>query len=318
MTDQASGHVLLGDVGGTHTRIAVLDEGAALRHVDVIDNGQFPDLLAVLDTYMRDRAAALAPIRRAVLAVASPVTGDELHLTNLDWRISVSRLKAALALRELRVVNDFAALARAVPVIPAEHLIAIGDGTRDAAAPLGVIGPGTGLGVAAAVPAGRGWKVVAGEGGHASLSAADPVETQIIERLRARFGHASAERALSGPGLLNLYEALGGDAAGRQPPELTAAALSGSDPLAVRMLDLFFALLGGTAGNLALTVGARGGIFLGGGILPRLIEPLRASAFRERFVAKGRFRGYLAAIATFVIDHPHPALLGLAEFASGP
>jgi len=315
--EHLTGQRLLADVGGTHTRLALQDDGELFRNIETLENAKFSGLGEVLRFYLA-RHAAVANPDCAALAVATPVTGDAVVLTNLDWQISAAELCADLGLRKVQLVNDFAALARAVPVLAENEWLQIGKGRRVVDAAIGVIGPGTGLGVAAAVPKGGQWLILAGEGGHTSLAATTDEEAEVIKRLRLRFGHVSAERALSGPGLINLYQALGGSEASPLPRSVSDAALTGEDPVAVRALALFFALLGSAAGNLALTLGARGGIYLGGGILPRLLEPLRKSAFRERFEAKGRFRSYLQAIPTFVIVHPHPALLGLAELLNDP
>ena len=194
-----------------------------------------------------------------------------------------------------------------------------------AGAPLAVLGPGSGLGVSGLIPSpGGGWSPLAGEGGHVSLAPADDRESEVLARMRRRFGPVSAERALSGPGLVNLYHAVceleGRDPAPLPPAEVTGAALAGSCPLCREALELFAAFLGAVAGDLALTLGARGGVYLAGGIAPRLGDFLEDSAFRRRFVEKGPQRGYLAPVPTFLITHPLPAFLGLGArlSAEGP
>ena len=194
----------------------------------------------------------------------------------------------------------------------------VGGGAAVAGTPRAVLGPGTGLGVAGLVPGGAGRLcIVAGEGGHVTLAAGTPREAAVLAQLQQRFGHASAERALSGPGLVNLYDAIGVlDARPTrtlQPDEVVTGALLGADPACREALQLFGALLGSEAGNLALTLGARGGVYLGGGIVPRLGTAFDALPFRERFEAKGRFRSYLERIPTFVITAPTPALQGAAN-----
>jgi glucokinase len=310
--NERTGRRLLADVGGTHTRVAVQAPGAAPERIAVFDNHEHAGLGALFATYL-DRIDDPDRPRRAAIAVAAPVAGEEFELTNLAWRCSSAALRAELRLEELLVLNDFEALARAVPFLDDGDRVQIGPGHARPGAVIGVLGPGTGLGVAAAVPAGDRWIALATEGGHVTLAPGTEEEDGIVRLLRARFGHVSAERAVCGPGLANLYAALrDGEAPVPAPEAITRAAQAGSDPTAARALAIFFALLGSTAGDLALSLGAHGGIYLGGGILPPLVEALRRSAFRERFEAKGRFREYLAGIPTFVIVDPFPAFRGLA------
>ncbi|MBV9756421.1 MAG: glucokinase, partial [Alphaproteobacteria bacterium] len=226
-------------------------------------------------------------------------------------------------LAELLVLNDFAAASMAIPFFTAADLMPIGGGPAVAGGPIVMVGPGTGLGMATLVPAAGGWMQLASEGGHATMAAADDEESRILDLLRGWHGHVSAERVLSGQGLTHLYEAichLAGQAPGsREPADITAGGLAGSDPAAARALDLFCAMLGTVAGNLALTLCATGGTYLAGGILPRFKERLAASAFRQRFEAKGRLAAYLATIPTWLVTHQFPAFLGLANLdAFGP
>ena len=183
-------------------------------------------------------------------------------------------------------------------------------------APAVVLGPGTGLGIATYLPPPRGPAVIVGEGGHATMAASDDREAAVLAALRTRFGHVSAERVLSGDGLVQLYETRAAIEKRAVPPrsaaEITETAIAGGDADCAAALELFCALLGGLAGDLALTLGARGGVYIAGGIAPRVAEVLAASAFRDRFEAKGRFRAYLAPIPAWVVLHPAPAFLGLA------
>jgi glucokinase len=238
-----------------------------------------------------------------------------VHLTNLGWQFSIEAMRGELALEVLEVINDFAAVALAVPVLGPSQWRGVGGGRAEPHAPVGALGPGTGLGVAGLVRCGNVWLALPGEGGHVTLPAQDAEQAQIIAAAREEIGHVSAERLLSGPGLAHLYAILasrdGGAATAPEPPEITRRAREGSDPVAARVVELFLSMLGEVAGNLALTLGARGGIYLAGGILPELAEQLVRSGFRESFVAKGRFRDYLEAIPTRLITHPHPAFLGL-------
>jgi glucokinase len=297
---------LLGDVGGTHARFAWQDgEGAPLAEVATYPCARYGSLLEAIRHYLDERGKT-AP-RQCAIGIANPVTGDRVQMTNHHWSFSISELKRQLGLERLVVINDFTALALALPALSREDLRPIGQGSAAAGAPLAVLGPGTGLGVSGLLPALRGRFVpVSGEGGHVSLAAGDEREAAVVARLRQRFGHASAERALSGPGLVNLYEAAC-TLAGRSvetlgPADVIARARGGDDRCCVAALDLFFGFLGSVAGDLALTLGARGGVYIGGGVVPRLVAELERSTFRERFESKGRFRDYLCPIPTFVID----------------
>src|SRR5690606_21358892 len=237
------------------------------------------------------------------------------RMTNIPWRFSRERLAERLGLSRLLVVNDFAAVAWSLPDLGPSDRVQIGRGEPLPHATLATLGPGTGLGVAALAPtADGGWTVVAGEGGHVTLPATTPDEAAVIERIRSLHGHCSAERFLCGPGLVTLYETLaviaGRPVAKITPPDVTGLARQ-HEPLATKTLAMFFAMLGGVAGNLALTVGALGGVFVAGGIVPKLLDEIAASEFRERFEAKGRYRGYMERIPTYVITEPLPALRGL-------
>jgi glucokinase len=268
----------------------------------------------VLRIYLEHRRASDRPTR-AALAVAAPILGDDVQMINIGWRFSQRELKKALGLKRLQLVNDFAAIAWGLPQLTAADVAKIGGGDGVPRATLAALGPGSGLGVSALVPAGDGWAVMSGEGGHVSMPAATAEEQDVIALLRERFdGHCSAERVLSGPGLVNLYVALG-ELAGRGRPTVTPADVTHlarqGEPLARKTLAMFFAMLGTVAANLAVTTGARGGVYIAGGIVPRLLEQLGKSEFRARFEAKGRYRQYLAPIPTHVITAPLPAFLGL-------
>ncbi len=303
---------LIADVGGTHTRCALLDARGGRSPVRSYHNDRFDNLRDVIRAFLTDQAHT--PPGSGAFAVAAPIVGDHVTFTNRRWQFSIRQLAGELALERLDVINDFAAQALSLPMLGESDSLSIGGGQALPYAARVVLGPGTGIGIAGLVRAGDGWIAVPGEGGHASLAAITDIETRIITRLRSRFGHCSAERVLSGPGLTNLYEALAAetdaDAAELAPKEITARAAQG-DGRASRCLDQFFAFLGTVAGNVALTFGAVGGVYLSGGILPDVAAALQVSQFRARFEDKGRYRGYLAAIPTRLITVEHPALLGL-------
>lgn len=305
---------LLADVGGTRTRLAFLAADGTLGPIRVTDNDRYPDLRALiasgLETFPKDRSRL-----GAALAVAAPVTADAVAMTNRDWDFSIEGLRRELEVARLHVLNDFTAIAWSIPALAAEDTLAIGGGAAREDAPIGVLGPGTGLGVSGLIPCGQAHVALASEGGHVTLAPASEAEEAVLEMVRRRFGHASAERLVSGPGLVTLHECLRAQAGQEprtvRPEDVTALAIGGSEPIAQRALGMFFGFLGSVAGDLALTLGALGGVYLAGGILPRLADALMASVFRERFLAKGRYRRYLEPIPTRLIVHPCPALPGL-------
>ena len=241
---------------------------------------------------------------------------------NTATSAAIGTLRAALGLRRLTVVNDFTALALALPALGDDDLVRVGGGEARAAAARALIGAGTGLGVSGLLPVPGGWVPLQGEGGHVSLPASTPREANLIALLAERYGHVSAERVLSGPGLVALHDALrrldGLPARELDSATISARGLAGQCPVCTETLHLFCALLGTVAGDLALTLGARGGVFVGGGIVPRLGEFFARSAFRERFLAKGRFRSYLETIPTRVIRAPYAALTGAAHALDTP
>ncbi len=305
---------LLGDIGATNARFALADDAGKIERVRVLACDEHAGLAAAITAYLAQDGLDPPP-REAALAVASPVTGDEVTLTNHPWSFSIGGLTRQLGLARLVVINDFTANALAVPRLRPEDRQAVGGGGAAEGAPIGVLGPGTGLGVSGLVPTPAGFVALASEGGHATLAPADTREGAVLDRLRRRFDHVSAERALSGQGLVTLYTTLaeiaGMPAGPFTPAQIADRAIGESEPLVRDALAMFCAMLGTVAGNLALTLGARGGVYIAGGIVPRLGARFAESAFRQRFEAKGRMRPYLAAIPTYVVTHPIPAFLGL-------
>lgn len=309
---------LVADVGGTNARFGwVAAAGGGVQHVrqfPVVGSGAPADAVRA---YLSTLPAGLdAAPRRAAIAVATAVRGDRVELTNSPWAFSRAALQAELGLDSLLVLNDFEALALSLPrLTPAQWRAHAAPPV--AAGTLAVIGPGTGLGVGGVVQTPAGWVALPGEGGHATLAPADDFESELLRHARRRFPHVSAERLLSGIGLPLLHECVA-LARGEGPAALDAAAIVeqglAGDPACARTLDAFCALLGGFAGNVALTVGARGGVYIGGGIVPRFADRFFQSAFRQRFEAKGRFSAYLQAIPVWVITSAQsPALLGAAR-----
>ncbi|RZU01996.1 glucokinase [Rivibacter subsaxonicus] len=313
---------LVADIGGTNARFGWLADAAStvqhVRRLPVLAHaGPAPAVNAYLGELELLLGTAYRPPRRAAFAVASSVAGDQVDLTNSHWSFSRAGVEAELDLDMLLVLNDFEALALSLPRLGASQLRS--HDQRPLPAPggtLAVIGPGTGLGVGGVVQTRHGWVALSGEGGHATLSAADDFESELLARVRREYPHVSAERLLSGIGLPVLHAAAtattGATAAALTAEEIVERAATGSDPDCARTLDLFCALLGSFAGNVALTLGARGGVYIGGGIVPRLGERFFASRFRERFEAKGRFRSYLEGIPTVLIVDTEAALTGAA------
>ena len=311
---------LVGDVGGTNARFAWLAApGDAPARVATYPCADFASLTAAVEHYLA--AQALPRPAWAAIGIATPVTGDQVRMTNHPWAFSIAQVQRELGLARLVVLNDFAALALSLPSLGAAQLRRVGGGSAVADAPLALLGPGTGLGVSGLLRAPGGAVAIAGEGGHVTLAAADEREAAVVDWLRRRYGHASAERALSGPGLENLHAALA-SLKGEARPALAAAQITAgaaADAHCAEVVDLFFSLLGTVAGNLALTLGARGGVYIGGGIVQRLGERIEHSPFRQRFEAKGRFRDYLAAVPSFVVTaQESPALIGAARALEAP
>lgn len=321
VVSQATGFPrLLGDVGGTNARWAwQAAPGQPLSHVSTLAAKEHASIGDCIEAYLKQQA--LPRPRDVAFGIATAVSGDLVSMTNHPWSFSIDALRTRLGATRVRVLNDFEALAHAVPVLSAGDLRAVGGGAAVPEAALAIIGPGTGLGVSGlASDGGGGWRVIAGEGGHVTLAASTARESSLLSVMRERFGHVSAERALSGPGLVNLYDAIcvldGETPEALEPAQVLARSQPGTaqhDALCEEALLTFAALLGTVAGNLALTLGARGGVFIGGGIVPRLGERFATLPFRSRFDDKGRFRSYLEAVPVWVITAPAPALLGAAR-----
>ena len=309
---------LVGDVGGTHARFGVVgSRGEGVTQIREAACDDHAGLEAAVDSYLRE--TGVPPPASCAIAIATPVTGDWVTMTNRDWSFSIESLRLRLGVDRLLVLNDFTALALALPALSADELDPVGAGKAMAGEALALLGPGTGLGVGCLIAATGGLLPLASEGGHVTLGATDEREERVIAALRREFGHPSAERALSGSGLVNLYRFACAEA-GRAPlplapADVTARALARSDGACVDAVELFFALLGVVAGNLALTVGARGGVYIGGGIVKRLGDWIHRSQFRARFESKGRLQSYLSSIPVWLIRPGSPPALRGANAA---
>jgi glucokinase len=313
---------LVADVGGTNARFGtVAGPGAAVEDVRVLSVAGTAGPAAAVRAYLAGKPAGEPVPQSAAFALATALEGDHIELTNGAWSFSRAGTQAELGLRTLLCLNDFEAQALSLPRLRGGPLRAWGDAPPAAAdvavgTVLAVIGPGTGLGVGGVVRAPGRWLALPGEGGHATLSPADDFESSVLSQARREFPHVSAERFLSGIGLPVLCRAVaavlgqGEDVSALTTELIVARGLSGESPACSKTLDVFCAMLGGFAGNVALTLGSRGGVFIGGGIVPRLGEQFFQSRFRERFEAKGRFRAFLAGIPTALITDTLAALSG--------
>ena len=312
--------LLVGDVGGTNARFAIahmIDGKPVLEHHESFPASEHPTFLGGVKAFID--GCEVKPTG-GVIAVAGPVTDGAIDLTNSPWQVSEAEL-ATLGLNPVRLINDFEALAWGAPVVPADQLASLGgpdEGEEHTA--IAVLGPGTGFGVSALARDIHGNEIaMPSEGGHACFAPGDPIEDEILRILRRRYDRVSIERLLCGPGLLNMHRALA-EIDGREthiddPAQITTEAMENPNSACGATLARFCAVLGAVAGDIALTTGARGGIYIAGGIAPRILPFLKASPFRERFERKGRFADYMAAIPTKVILHKHAALLGAARVA---
>jgi len=308
---------LVGDIGGTNARFALVDEHHNPCHAQVYRADQYASLHDAINHYLQNLDAE--PPTAAAIAVATRVLGDKIEFTNNErWSFSTTDLAAQMGVPDLCVVNDFTALALAVPHLSAAQLEQVGQGKPKLNEPMGVIGPGTGCGVSGLIPVSTDqWRALNSEGGHCSASVSSEREMVVFSMFAARFGHVSFERFLSGPGLVNIVTALreidGVAAKETQPETVTREGLSGADPQCTEALEIFCALLGSYAGDLSLMLGASGGVFVGGGIVPRLGDFFAQSQFRTRFENKGRVTDELVGVPTYVIKDPYPGLRGAAR-----
>lgn len=314
---------LLADIGGTNARFALETAPGKLEAVSVLACEQHASLEDAMRVYLAEpQVAALSPggVRHCAIAIANPVDGDQLRMTNHHWQFSVEAVRQTLGLDTFLVVNDFTALAMALPYLAADQKQQVGGVAVRQDSAIGLVGAGTGLGVSGLIPTNGRWTALQSEGGHVTFSPADEREIEILRFAWREFGHVSAERMLSGDGLELIYRALnelqGTPAAALPAPEISRRALAGECVLCSEAIDCFCGMLGTVAGNLAVTLGAMGGIYIGGGIVPRLGERFLASPFRQRFEQKGRFAAYLAQIPVFVITAEYPAFLGVSAILS--
>lgn len=305
---------LVADIGGTNARFALETAPQQIEKAQVLPCKDYDTIVDAAKAYLEQ--AGGAKVRHAAFAIANPILGDWVQMTNHHWAFSIETTRQALELDTLILLNDFTAQALAVTQTSSKDLMQVGGHKPIEFAPKAVIGPGTGLGVSGLVHSPAGWVALAGEGGHSSFPPFDDMEVLIWQYAKNKYGHVSAERFLSGAGLSLIYEALAKRDKLKnyrlKPSEITEKALSGTSPLCRQTLDIFCAMLGTVASNLALTLGARGGVYLCGGIIPRVLEYFKTSPFRSRFENKGRFEAYLAAIPVYVVLSEFPGITGAA------
>jgi len=304
------------DVGGTNIRLAVLDvvtgEISKVREYPCM---QFITLDAALAQYF---VTLPDPVSHLCIGIACQVEHDLVQMTNLNWKFSKQALQHKLSLKTLHVINDYTAISLAVPFVEDSQKIQIGSGKEVEDGVKAVFGPGTGLGVSHLLKHKEKWLSLDGEGGHTSFAPNTSQQADVLLLLQSQFGHVSNERLMSGQGLVNIYHALC-RLAGKQPEyfeaaQISEAALNNECELATQTLNLFCEALGSFAGNLALSLDCKGGVYIAGGIIPRFIDFFKNSEFRTYFEAKGRLSHYLKGIPTFLITHPNPGLLGASVY----
>ena len=311
------------DVGGTHVRIGLVQAGSPLQ-VLAYSKFRCADYASLADI-VREFIASLpggTPVRVAVIASAGyPLADGTVITANLPWRLSPAEIRDSLGLDAVHLVNDFEAVAHAVAHLGASEVLQLAGPARIAPGPILVLGPGTGLGAAVWIPTANGPVVLATEAGQAALAVGTELEMALLRQMLGQRSHVSVEHALSGPGLMNLYSALcalrGEAPVFARPGEITAAALDGSDALARQSLEVFCGLLGSTVGDMALLYGVQGGIYLAGGILPRIRDFLPTSRFVERFLAKGAMRAALERIPVRLVEHGQLGVIGAANWYLG-
>ncbi|MFN7724151.1 MAG: glucokinase [Rubrivivax sp.] len=305
---------MIADIGGTYARFALETASGHYEHAASLRCADHADFHAAVTAYL----GGLPPdrIEHAAIAIANPVEGDQVRMTNYHWQFSIEQMRERLGLQTLVVVNDFTALAMALPRLSPVQRRQVGGGQARDRSVVGVLGAGSGLGVSGLIPAHDGWVALGTEGGHTNFAPRDEREVAILQYAMGEYRHVSFERLLSGPGIELIHRALvhraGRPAQGLSAPEITRRALAGEDALCVETLDAFCAVLGTAAGNLAVTLGAFGGVYIGGGIVPRLGDYFDRSPFRSRFEDKGRFSGYVSAIPTFVVTAEQATFLGVS------
>ncbi len=311
---------LVADIGGTNARFALITEKKGdefkMEHIQILKGADFSSFEAAMQHYL-DGLGGVKPTA-ACVAIAGPISGDRVRMTNLPWGFSQEGLRAQFELDAFLAINDYTALAVATSRLPSGGLKNVLNGDRNPVGNKAILGPGTGLGVAGLARAGDGWLPIPSEGGHVTMAPATAFEADILKAAMARHGHVSAEVCLSGPGLVNLYHAVcdvqGVAAEALKPQDVSGQGLAGSNAQCKEALDLFCAFMGTVSSNLVLTYGASGGVYITGGIIPRFVEYFRSSPFEARFREKGIMSHYVADVPVDVVSYEQTAFLGAAAW----
>ena len=306
---------LLADIGGTNARFALERAPGQIDTIQTLRCADYAEFSFAVTSYLETNQHP--QVRHAAIAIANPVQGDQVKMTNHHWAFSIEQTRRLLGLDTLLVVNDFTALSMALPHLEQSHCIQVGGGAALEGGVIGLVGAGTGLGVGGLIPSEGRWIALGSEGGHASFSPSNEREAAILQYCWRNFPHVSAERLISGPGLEMIYNALCdidqvANAAPLTAAQIVERALKHNEPLCLEVVDCFCGMLGTLASNVAVTLGTLGGIYIGGGVVPHLGDYFSRSAFRARFESKGRFNAYMQKIPTYVITAPYPAFVGVA------
>ncbi|WP_250508765.1 bifunctional transcriptional regulator/glucokinase [Caballeronia sp. GACF4] len=314
----ADGPRLLADIGGTNARFALETGPGEIGQIRVYPGADYPGIAEVMQQYLKD--TKVARVNHAAIAIANPVDGDHVKMTNHDWSFSIEATRRALGFDTLLVVNDFTALAMALPGLTDAQREQVGGGSRRQNSVIGLLGPGTGLGVSGLIPADDRWIALGSEGGHATFSPFDENEDLVMRYARRKFAHVSFERVSAGPGLELIYRAFAERDEIDVAEDFTSAEVTNrahaGEALALEAVNCFCSILGTFSGNIAVTLGALGGIYIGGGVVLKLGELFHKSPFRARFESKGRFSQYLSSIPTYIITAEYPAFLGVSAILS--
>lgn len=307
---------IVADLGGTNIRLAISNGiGAQAEHIHTLSVGDYSGLIECIEHYL-----TLVPDAGATklsIAAATPITGDQVMLTNRDWGFSISGVCKHFNFEQVKVVNDFTGLALSLPLLTSNDLKQLGGGDANPEGAIALLGAGTGLGVSGLIKSAAGYYPLQGEGGHVTVGATNERELAIFNEFNKRYGHMSAERLLSGTGIGEAYEILclldGVEDLNLRPAQISKHATDKTNPQCEELMTLFCRWFGIVAGNLAISLGSTGGVYIGGGIVPKLGDYFVNSNFRDAFNHKGRFTEYLSAIPVYVIHAPQPALLGASN-----
>ncbi|MCR3754948.1 MAG: glucokinase [Candidatus Westeberhardia cardiocondylae] len=309
-------YILVGDIGGTNTRLALCNIHTgkiSAIHIYTVKNHE--NIENIISNYINNQKNK---IKKACIAIACPVTKDKISMTNHTWEFSIKKMKFNLKLEQLEIINDFTAIAMSIPVLKKKDIIQFGGKKPIQGKPIVIYGAGTGLGVSHLIKINKNWVNLPGEGGHVDFASNSKEEDNILSVLREELGHVSAEKILSGPGLVNLYKAIvkskGKIPKNLLPKQITKKAIKKTCPYSQKTLSLFCTLMGSFGGNLALNMGTFGGVYIAGGIIPKFLKFFFKSNFRYAFEDKGRFKEYLKNIPVYLIKHKQPGLLGAGTY----